>query len=76
MISDGLQIMLIGMSVVFFLLAFIVASVAVSSRVIRIFKLHMPEESPAPPSGAAVEKGGHIAAAVIAAVARFRGERK
>ncbi|HPQ81523.1 MAG TPA: OadG family protein [bacterium] len=76
MLIDGLRVMVIGMSVVFFLLTFIVVSVAVSSRAIRFFGLDRALATQGDSSAAAGDTRGHLAAVIAAAVARFRSERK
>ncbi|HPM41342.1 MAG TPA: OadG family protein [bacterium] len=76
MILDGLQIMVIGMSVVFLLLAFIVVSVKITSRVVSFLHPDGQHVEALPPNAPAPPGKGPVAAAISAAVALFRSERK
>lgn len=76
MIVDGLQIMVIGMSIVFLLLAFIVVSVKITSRVVGFMNPSGQQEAASPPNAPAPPGKGPVAAAISAAVALFRSERK
>ncbi|MFA4973659.1 MAG: OadG family protein [bacterium] len=75
MITDGLQILVIGMGVVFIMLALLVGSVSLTAWTIKAFGLEGK-----PPSGETPSTGqpgtGAVAAAISAAIAKFRGERK
>jgi len=68
MIMDGLKVMLIGMSVVFLMLMFIIVLVPVSAAIIRRF------ERPAPDAAvpAERERDPGIIAAMTAAITRFK----
>ena len=77
MLTDGLQIMVIGMSVVFLVLAFIVLATWLSSSVIRAMGMDRPQaQGSLSPAAAAARLHGAAAAAITAALDRFRRERK
>ncbi|MBN1282738.1 MAG: OadG family protein [Proteobacteria bacterium] len=72
MIRDGLQIMVIGMGVVFLILAMLVGATALTTWIIKAGGW----DRPAAPGEQRSPGAGAVAAAISAAVARFRGERK
>lgn len=71
MLTDGLQIMIVGMGTVFLLLAILVFATMGAARIIRAVEAKWPPNAAPTTVGGARPKGG-VAAAIAAAIARFQ----
>jgi sodium pump decarboxylase gamma subunit len=75
MLTQGLQIMFVGMMVVFIMLSFIIVAVSIASKIIHTF---VPAGDVAPAtvaSGGSGQPKGVMAAVVAAAIAKFKKDQ-
>jgi len=75
MLTQGLQIMFVGMSVVFIMLSFIILAVFITSKIIQNIT---PVEESATTGGCSVvtaQTKGHMAVVIAAAISRFKKDK-
>ncbi len=75
MLIQGLQIMFVGMSVVFIMLSFIILAVFITSKIIHNITPVEESATTGNSSVATAQPKGHMAVVVAAAIARFKKDK-
>ena len=74
MLRDGVELMIVGMGVVFAFLALLVFCITVAARLLSRFPDDEPEATPAPPKAPSQESSRALVAAAVAAARRSRDQ--